>query len=331
MKVSIIVPIFKVEQFIYQCVESITSQTYKDIEIILVDDGSTDNCPTICDDMALSDRRIKVIHKSNGGLSDARNFGLSAASGDYILFVDGDDFWLHNDDLEKLMSNAYKYPNVDFIGFNSSYYYPSSNLYIPWPDYSPSLGRPMKNSEALIKLSQTSAFVMSACMKLIKRQFLIDNELYFIKGQLSEDIPWFVNVLDCCNECMFVNLNIYAYRQGVSGSITHNIGLRNINSLIDIVETELQKLEKRNFSKEAKDCLLSFLAYEYSIILGYLIYLDKEVAEEKYQYLKQYAWLLKYTQDPKVKKVSLAYGILGLRLTTKLLQYRIKRMYNKNG
>ena len=119
------------------------------------------------------------------------------------------------------------------------------------------------------------------------------------------------------------------YRQNVSGSITNNIGLRNINSLIDIVETELQKIEQRKFSKEAKDCLYSFLAYEYSIILGYLMYLDKETAEEKYQYLKQYRWLLKYTIDPKVKKVSWACRILGLRLTTKLLQYRIKRMYSK--
>ena len=329
MKVSIIVPIYKVEQFIYQCVESLTSQTFRDIEIILVDDGSPDSCPKICNEMALSDKRIKVVHKSNGGLSDARNVGLGVATGDYILFVDGDDFWLHNDDLEKLITKVDEFPNVDFIGFNCSYYYPSSNSYTPWPDYSSSLGIPMTNSEAVIKLSQTSSFVMSACMKLIKRQFLINNELYFVKGQLSEDIPWFINLLDCCNECMFVNMNIYAYRQNVSGSITHNIGLRNINSLIDIVETELQKIEKRTFSREAKDCLYSFLAYEYSIILGYLMYLDKETAEKKYKYLKQYTWLLNYTQDPKVKKVSLAYRILGLRLMTKLLQLRIKRMYKK--
>ena len=329
MKVSFIIPIYNVEKFLEQCVDSVLNQTYQDIEVILVDDGSPDTCPAICDNYAKKDNRVKVVHKPNGGLSDARNAGLEVATGDYVIFMDSDDFWLHNDDLERLVSKANEFPNVDFIGFNCGYYNQSSNSYIPWSDYNPSLGTPMTNSEALIKLTQTSSFVMSACMKLMKRQFLIVNKLFFIKGQLSEDIPWFINLLDSCNECMFINQHVYAYRQDVTGSITHNIGLRNIESLIDIIKTELQKIKQRKFSKEAKDCLYSFLAYEYSIILGYLMYLDKKTAEEKYQYLKQYTWLLNYTQDPKVKKVSWVCKILGLRLTTKLLQYRIKRMHIK--
>ena len=167
---------------------------------------------------------------------------------------------------------------------------------------------------------------MSACMKMMKRQFIIDNNLTFIKGQLSEDIPWFINLLDCCKECMFINLNVYAYRQGVAGSITHNISLRSIDSLINIVETELQKINNRSFSKEAKDCILSFLAYEYSIILGYLQFLDKQIAKEKYEYLKRYQYLLKYTQDPKVKKVNLVYKLFGFKLTTLLLQKKIRNV-----
>lgn len=90
--VSVIVPVYKVEDYLDKCVESIVEQTYKNLEIILVDDGSPDNCPSMCDSWAQKDSRIKVIHKENGGVSSARNSALDTAAGDYICFVDSDDF-----------------------------------------------------------------------------------------------------------------------------------------------------------------------------------------------------------------------------------------------
>lgn len=90
--ISVIVPIYKVEEYLERCIKSIVSQTYKNIEIILVDDGSPDNCPAICDEWRERDSRIKVVHKRNGGLSDARNTGIKIASGDYVVFVDSDDY-----------------------------------------------------------------------------------------------------------------------------------------------------------------------------------------------------------------------------------------------
>ena len=96
MKVSAIVPVYNVEKYIYRCVDSILNQTFSDFELILVDDGSPDNCPQICDEYAKKDSRIKVIHKENGGLSSARNAGLDIASGEWISFIDSDD-WIHKD------------------------------------------------------------------------------------------------------------------------------------------------------------------------------------------------------------------------------------------
>ena len=90
--VSVIVPIYKVEDYLDECVKSIVDQTYKNIEIILVDDGSPDHCPQKCDEWAKNDLRIRVVHKQNGGLSSARNAGLDVAKGEYIAFVDSDDF-----------------------------------------------------------------------------------------------------------------------------------------------------------------------------------------------------------------------------------------------
>lgn len=90
--VSIIVPIYKVEPYLRRCVDSIVCQTYTNLEIILVDDGSPDTCPQICDEYANKDKRIVVIHKKNGGLSDARNAGLNSCKGEYISFIDSDDY-----------------------------------------------------------------------------------------------------------------------------------------------------------------------------------------------------------------------------------------------
>ena len=106
--VSIIVPVYKVEKYLKRCVDSLTNQTLRDIEIILVDDGSPDSCSTICDEYAEKDERIKVIHKENGGVSSARNAGIDAAAGEYIGFVDSDD-WIEQDMFERLMKNTQQY------------------------------------------------------------------------------------------------------------------------------------------------------------------------------------------------------------------------------
>ena len=191
---------------------SILSQTYKNIEVILVNDGSPDNCPIICEQLALSDTRIKVIHEKNGGLSVARNTGLSQATGDYVIFVDGDDFWRHPTDLERLMEVATNHPDCDFVGYNCDYYYPHSNSFVPWVQYEDSLSQEIDKNTAVCNLVKSGTFPMSACLKIIKREFLQKNELFFIKDQIAEDIPWFINLLDKCVRCCFVNLYIYAYR-----------------------------------------------------------------------------------------------------------------------
>ena len=109
--VSIIVPVYKVEQYLSKCVDSLLSQSYGDIEIILVDDGSSDFCGVMCDGFAERDGRIKVIHKKNGGLSDARNAGLAIASGDFITYVDSDDY-VSEKYIEKLLQ-AFENDQVD--------------------------------------------------------------------------------------------------------------------------------------------------------------------------------------------------------------------------
>ena len=103
--ISVIVPVYKVEQYLDRCLQSIVNQTYKNLEIILVDDGSPDNCPQICDEWAKRDKRIKVIHTQNRGVSTARNIGIDVANGQYIGFVDSDD-WIEEDMYEFLLKKC---------------------------------------------------------------------------------------------------------------------------------------------------------------------------------------------------------------------------------
>lgn len=109
--ISVIVPVYKVEKYIKKCIESIINQTYENLEIILVDDGSPDNCGKICDEYAKKDKRIKVIHKENGGVSSARNLGLEKSNGQYITFIDSDD-WIEEEYCEILLTTL-KEQNAD--------------------------------------------------------------------------------------------------------------------------------------------------------------------------------------------------------------------------
>ena len=111
---SVIVPIFRVEKYLDKCVQSLLAQTYKDLEIILVDDGSDDGCPAMCDSYAKMDPRIKVVHKGNGGLSDARNAGLEVATGEYIAFADSDDY-VHPQMYEAMVTVMEENAAVDMV------------------------------------------------------------------------------------------------------------------------------------------------------------------------------------------------------------------------
>ena len=311
MKVSFIIPVYKVEQYLRQCVESIINQTYSDIEVILVDDGSPDGSPALCDALALEDARIRVIHKQNGGLSDARNTGLKAAMGDYVVFVDGDDYWISKNELSSLIIIVEKNSEPDFIGFNCKYFYPETNTYTPWVEYENSLNDSVDKNKAIIALVQSGTVPMSACLKIFRRSFLVNNELFFKKGQIAEDIPWFINLLDKTEKCCFVNQFIYAYRQNVVGSITNTSGRRGFDSLFDIFKTELEKIDGRSFNENAKKALKSFLAYEYCILLTYKG-IDKETKRE----LLNYKDILAYDLNPKVKKASRIYKTFGIGITT---------------
>lgn len=312
---SIIVPVYNVEQYLKECLDSILNQSFKNYELILVNDGSSDSSPAICDQYAGSDNRISVIHKTNGGLSDARNSGLRKATGKYILFVDSDDFLIDNSRLELLMSETL-YCSFDFINFNCCDYYHSVNRYRAWKPYAETITQSSNKDIIIRELVKSGTFPMGAWLKLIRRDFLIKNNLFFIKGIISEDVPWFLRLLEKAGSFRFVNLYVYAYRKGVPGSISGSFSKKKFDDLFSILKMETENILEAGWNKDTKDALLSFMAYEYCILCGLARFPYGKKMEKE---LRQYDWLMKYRLNPKVRMVAIMRSFLGWHLSGYLL------------
>lgn len=183
-KISIIVPVYKVENELDRCVQSLLKQTYKNIEIILVDDGSPDQCPVLCDKYALEDSRICVIHKENGGLSDARNAGLKKATGEYILYVDSDDY-IELDSCERMIS-ATNEERIDIVVGNAIM---EKSNGCEMMVHTATPAGVIYNAEDFIKKAiRAYQWYAPAWLNMYRRDYLLENELYFKEGIYFEDV-----------------------------------------------------------------------------------------------------------------------------------------------
>ena len=314
--VSVIIPIYNVESYLNQCVDSILNQTYVHIEVILIDDGSPDNSGRICDEYAEKDSRVSVIHKANGGLSDARNEGLKVAKGDYVIFMDSDDFWKNNICLQRLIIQLEKLKYPDMLGFNLYYYFPSKDQYIPWISYDDSITNEWDKNELIVRLVRSGTFPMSACSKLLKKSSLDKHAVTFVKGIFAEDIPWFIDILDKFKEIRFVDEYVYCYRQGVSTSITGSCSTMKFDDLYNNLIHLIPFICQSSLNQQAKEALLSFCAYEYCILMGSIRFLNKPDRNKRFRGLKQMGWLMEYDLNPKVGRVGLIYKYLGFSITS---------------
>ena len=220
MKFSIIVPIYNISSYIDQCVESIAKQTYKDIEIILVNDGSTDDSLTILKEWRKLDERIKIINKSNGGLSSARNAGLACANGEYIVYIDGDD-WVSHDFLSSIVNYIEKKGIFDLICFDY------------WSYFGPHDMKKVSHNSSIemadgITFFENSQFKFTAWSKVYRKAYLDSMNLLFLEGRLHEDISYTVPLCVCARKVGWVNRPLYYYRQNRKNSIMAAVTYRNL-------------------------------------------------------------------------------------------------------
>lgn len=239
MKFSIVIPIYNVERYVEQCLTSILEQSYRGLEIILVNDGTKDNSMKVIEHY-LSDSRIKVINKENGGLSSARNIGLEIATGDYVAFIDSDD-WIRVDKLMELY-NIIQNEKLDFIIGNGEYY-PSKEK-IHKKNY---LG--VKTGiELFEEMLEEKDYLETVWRCIYSRKFLQENNLKFIEGLLHEDTPFMFECLIKASKVKYENINFYFYRKREDSIVATktNLNLYHILYGINLALRLYQKTPKKS-------------------------------------------------------------------------------------
>jgi glycosyltransferase involved in cell wall biosynthesis len=222
--ISVIVPVYKVEDYLPRCVDSIINQSYKNLEIILVDDGSPDNCPKICDEYAKNDNRIKVIHKKNGGLSDARNAGMKVATGEYISFIDSDDYV--SSDFIEILCNTMISENSDIVECSIVKFYEDNHF----DDYKDDCDISCyETEEGLSKLIAENPFHQYVWNKLYRANLVLD--IKFAVGKLNEDEFWTYQAFGKAKKVSRINKTIYFYFQRKSSIMGNKYNLRRLDAL----------------------------------------------------------------------------------------------------
>lgn len=229
--ISVIIPVYNVKKYLKRCLDTVISQSYKNLEIILVDDGSTDGSDRICDEIAKSDSRIVVLHKKNGGLSDARNYGLDHSKGSYISFVDSDD-WIAPTMIEDLYNTILKY-GVKLAVCEAIYAYDNFN-YSPETNGDTFLLNKMSAYELLLK---NRRFRTNAWNKLYSAD--IWSALRFPKGKKYEDVYIMHEVYDMCDNIAYIDKSLYYYFQR-DDSIVH---VPDISANYDLLEGTLVRFD----------------------------------------------------------------------------------------
>ena len=272
MKISVIIPVYNVEKYLKRCLDSVINQTYRNLEIILVDDGSKDKSGKICDEYAQKDKRIIVIHKENGGVSSARNKGLDICIGDYISFIDSDD-WIEEDFFEYVVNNA---KDNDLLIFD---YYITNGKSTKWIKYRKTKFEISKD-ECLIEL--TKAKLQSYLWVMIFKSELFYN-IRFPQNRNYEDQAIMHLLIDKCQKIKYCNKAFYNYYQNLKG-ITHTVNYKNYRDFLYV-----NILRGRFLKKKYPKVYEYHLNYIYSAIAKLCwLYKNDEGYVIRYQFLRKF-------------------------------------------
>lgn len=287
--VSIIVPIFNVEDYLRECLDSICKQSYQNLEIILVDDGSTDSCNSICDDYSIIDKRINVIHKKNGGLSDARNTGMLYATGKYIYFCDSDDF-LRDDAIEYLVDAA-EGSNADIVLFDS-YVIKGRDFDSKNKSYTRSIKYPSGKGESVAFLMLVNdEYIPCVQLCFYKSEYILTNHLSFYKGIVGEDELFSFYSLIRESHVIHINESLYYHRLR-PGSIMTTRYEKMVGRFNDYCTIAYEMYDYANYNKKLSNKLFKELIGRISksaiLIFREMNKVNKTICSNEYCELKRF-------------------------------------------
>lgn len=273
--VSIIVPVYKVEKYLAKCVDSILNQTYKNFELILVDDGSPDNCGKICDEYAMKDERIRVFHKENGGLSDARNYGIKKAKCEWIVFIDSDDY-IKEDYIETLIKICEDDCQIGIVSY--------SYIYEDYKEKKYSHKNKIKkynSKEALITMLYQKEFDTAAWGKIYKRELF--DEIEFPVGKIYEDISTIYRVILKSDKVAYCNSKKYMYLQRKDSIMGRKFKIKDMDYIYE-TEKMLNSIKLLNNSDLLEAAICRYINANFSILLK--IEKNKEYTKQRKEILK---------------------------------------------
>ena len=315
-KISVIVPVYNVEQYLERCVDSIINQTYTNLEIILVNDGSTDNSGKLCDELAKKDERIRVIHKENGGLSDARNRGIDESESDLVGFIDSDDY-IDSDMYEVLLKNL----NDTDADLSMCALY---DVYNNTPEAQVTNKEIWKlSSEQAIKMVMEAKILsVTAVNKLYRKSLFTD--LKFEVGKIAEDAFIMIKLLDKCEKIVATNEKKYYYVHRENSITTQKFSTKFLNVIEAYEQNSNIILEKY---PKLKDVAQTRMNWAYFYVLDRLLlddnYNDKELENKLISYLKNHRKDI--LNDPlftKGRKIGFIALLLSRNLYRKLIEKR---------
>lgn len=311
---SVIVPVYNVEQYLHESIDSILKQTCQDFELILVDDGSRDSSPMICDAYAQQHTNVIVIHKENGGQSTARNMGVRAAQGEYAVFLDSDDMISSErflEDLQRVIKD-----DTDIVIFRYEKYYNKNKMSDCGIKMNGLDGLP---KEQLIReLVRRDAFFCSCWSKCTRMSLLKKNKIEFDEHLSCEDMDWYFTVMEKARTMLVIDKPYVYYRQR-ENSVTSAFKPKSVTDYIFTISKWKERFERMPEGME-KEALLSALAKLYcNLLISYSRHMD-DLKDVKRQ-IFAFKGLLKHDLNPRTRKIHQVSSVIGVSGMCRLLRF----------
>ena len=316
---TVIIPVYNVAPYLRKCISSVLEQEFQSYELILVDDGSTDGSGEICDEYAKADNRITVIHQKNQGLSNARNVGIENAIGEYVIFLDSDDYWYDKKVLNKIFLRV-RLSNAEILSFN---YVKIHTYMIDEPYFKKNKNMPLDRvgKDSLKYQIERNLWLACAWNKAIKRSLFGNGNLKFRQGITSEDVDWCFRLALYAERFDFIADVIVCYRQRQT-SISNAITVKKMDVLIDNIEECLSLLIQNKDNKNA-DILKPYIGYQYGTAIYLLTLIDnKKEYKRLISRLNEKKYILKWSHNPKIRLIRIAEGIGGIKFTVALCRIK---------
>lgn len=314
---SVIIPCYNVEDYLEDCVNSVICQTYRNFEIILVDDGSTDSTPQLCDKMAGLDNRISVYHKENGGLSDARNYGMQHAKGDYFVFVDSDDFISNTafHDFAGIIGKSH--PQVLLTRLTE--YYGEGDIVEQDLNMKEFFLKSVSENNVLVWETRYAKATWPAPRKIVAKEFVQKYKLQFLKGFLHEDLHWSTVLLIYATKYDVYTENWYWHRMKRRGSITNTISEKRILDVVKMADMLISSSDLNGCTVVKRKLITSRIMRSVYPILRLYKYLSDAQKEQVIRCCQEHITVFRLAPCWKYKLFSVTAKAAGFGVALELL------------